>query len=242
MTTKFTWNETNTAQLLELAGTEVVTQAQLDTISEELGTTARSIGAKLRNLGLEVEKASAKPSAWTPEQEAALATLVNDNAGVYTYAEIAAQFEGGAFKPNQIQGKILSMELYGSVRKAVKVAAKRTYSEDEEVKFVELANSGATMEELAEAFGKELSSVRGKALSLLKSEHISEMPKQSTSSAKSKADVLEGLDVASMTVEAIVEASGSTARGIKSILSRRGITCSNYDGAAKRAKLDKDKS
>lgn len=41
-----------------------------------------------------------------------------------------------------------------------------------------------------------------------------------------------------MTVEEIAEKADRTARGVRSMLSRRGITCADYDGAAKRAKLD----
>jgi hypothetical protein len=238
---KITWNEENTARLVELAGTGEVSQAQLVSIAESLGTTSRSIGAKLRRMDYDVAKASAKASAWNSDQEAALTALVNDNANKLTYAEIAASFEGGTFNAKQIQGKLLSMELFSLVRKADKVAAPRTYSEAEETKFVSLANDGATMEALAEAFGKPIASVRGKALSLLKSEHISEMPKQETSSAKARTDIFEGVDVAGSSIEQLVEITGKSVRGIKSTLSRRGITCSDYDGAAKRAKLDANK-
>jgi hypothetical protein len=238
MTNKVNWNDENTATLVSLAGTGEVSQEQLVSIADEMGTTSRSIGAKLRRMDYEVAKASPKTSAWTEAQEAALTVLVNDNANALTYAEIAASFEGGAFNAKQIQGKLLSMELFGLVRKADKVAPQRTYTEEEENKFVELANGGASMEELAAAFDKPIASVRGKALSLLKSEHISGMPKQEKSSAKARVDILEGVDVASLTIEQLVESTGKTARGIKSTLSRRGVACADYDGASKRAKLD----
>ena len=39
-----------------------------------------------------------------------------------------------------------------------------------------------------------------------------------------------------MTVEAIAEEIGKTARGVKTMLTRRGLTAANYDGAAKAAK------
>ena len=39
-----------------------------------------------------------------------------------------------------------------------------------------------------------------------------------------------------MTVEAIAEAIGKTARGVKTMLTRRGLTAADYDGAAKAAK------
>lgn len=235
---KFTWNDENTAQLVELAGSGEVSQDTLVSISETLGTTSRSIGAKLRNMNYEVAKAAPKASAWTEAQESALTALVNENANNLTYAEIAAAFESGAFSAKQIQGKILSMELFDKVRKAEKKTAPRTYTEVEETKFVAMVKDSASMEALAEAFGRPIASVRGKALSLLRSEHIDAMPKQEGSSAKARTDVLEGLDVANMTVEAIAEKTERSVRGIKSTLSRRGVSCEDYDGAAKRAKLD----
>jgi len=39
-----------------------------------------------------------------------------------------------------------------------------------------------------------------------------------------------------MTVDAIAESIGKTARGVKTMLTRRGLTASDYDGAAKSAK------
>ena len=39
-----------------------------------------------------------------------------------------------------------------------------------------------------------------------------------------------------MTVEAIAESIGKTARGVKTMLTRRSLTAADYDGAAKAAK------
>lgn len=237
---KINWNEENTARLASFVTEGVeVTQDQLASIAEEMGTTARSIGAKLRKLGYEVQKAAARPSSWTEEQENALRSFVESNPNTFTYKEIAAQFEGGAFTDKQIQGKILNLELYHLVRKAEKKAAPRTYSPEEEARFVSLANGGATMEDLAEAFGKSVASIRGKALSLLRAGEIEAMPVQATSNAKVVADPISSLEnIAEMTVEEIAEATGKSVRGIKSTLSRRGIDCANYNGASRREKLD----
>lgn len=240
MSNKINWNEENTNALLaNVTEGQEVSQEQVTQIAEEMGTTARSIGAKLRRLGYDVEKATGKASAWTTEQEQELRQLVEAHPGEYTYKELAAQFQGGDFTDKQIQGKILNMELYDMVRKAEKKAAPRTYTEDEEARFVEMARGGASMESLAEAFSKTVASVRGKALSLLRAGEIEEMPKQENSAAKQAADPIEELgDISEMTVAEIAEATGKTERGIKSTLSRRGLSCSNYDGAARREKLD----
>jgi hypothetical protein len=81
-----------------------------------------------------------------------------------------------------------------------------------------------------------VNSVRGKALSLLRSGHIDAIPRQETTKGAAKQDPLADLDVADMTVEAIAEAIGKTARGVKTMLTRRGLSAADYDGAAKQAK------
>lgn len=239
---KVNWNEENTARLESaVAGmSSPVTQAEVAQLAEDFDTSARSIGAKLRKLGYEVEKASAKPSAWTEAQETALRSLVEANAGQMTYNEIAAVFENGAFTSKQVQGKLLNMELFHLVRKAEKKTAPRTYTPEEEAQFIEMAKNGAFIEDLAEAFGKSVASIRGKALSLTRSGDLDSMPVQRESNAKESVDPISELGdaIADMTVEQIAEQTGKTVRGIKSALSRRGISAANYDGAARRAKLD----
>lgn len=240
-TTKISWNEENTQKLLSMVTEgQTVTQDQVREIAEDMGTSARSIGSKLRRLDFEVEKVGARAPLWTAEQEDALRALIEGNPNTYTYAELAAQFEGGNFTDKQVQGKVLNMELYALVRKAEKKAAPRTYTEEEEARFVQLASEGASMEKLAEAFGKTVASVRGKALSLLRSGDIDAMPVQETSAAKQTSDPISDLGdaIEEMTVEQIAEQTGKSERGIKSALSRRGIKCANYDGASRREKLD----
>lgn len=239
MTTKINWNETNTDTLLSFVTEgDVVSQETVAHIADEMGTSPRSIGSKLRKIGFEVEKATGKKSAWSAEQESALEGLISANAGKYTYKELAEIFENGAFSAKQIQGKVLNMELTGSVRKAEKVEAVRTYTEEQEAKFLELVASGASVEVLAGQFNKSVASIRGKALSFLKAGQIDAMPHQEVSNAKETVDVLADLDVENMTVAEIAEATSKTERGIKQMLSRRGVTASDYDGAARRAKLD----
>lgn len=236
---KFSWNETNEAQLVELAGQSPVSQDTLASVADELGTTARSVGAKLRKLGYEVDKAAAKASAWTPAQEAELRALVESNPNAMTYTEIAALFQAGAFSAKQIQGKLLNMELFALVRKADKKAAPRTYTPEEEARFVAMAQEGASIEALAAEFDKTVASVRGKALSLFRAGQIESMPEQTVSTAKKTTDPINDLgDISALTVEEIAERTGKTVRGVKAALSRRGVSCANHDGAAKRAKLD----
>jgi len=169
-------------------------------------------------------------------REATTRAFVEANSGDYTYAQIAEHFEDGEFSAKSIQGKILSMELTDHVKPAPKVEAVRTYSEAEEAQFVAMVQEGAFVEAIAEALGRSVNSVRGKALSLLRSGHIDAIPRQETTKGAAKQDPLAELDVADMTVEAIAEAIGKTARGVKTMLTRRGLSAADYDGAAKQAK------
>jgi hypothetical protein len=233
------WTDERTAQLIELVdGASPVGQALVADIAEKLETTNRSISSKLRKMGVDVELASAGATkTFTDAQAEALGTFVEANAGAFTYGQIAEQFEGGNFSPKQIQGKILSMELTGNVKPTPKVEAVRTYTEAEETVFLAMVGDNAFLEEIADALGKELNSVRGKALSFLRSGDIEAIPKQRDVKGKDKTDALEELgDVSAYTVEKLAEVLGKTPRGIRTMLTRRGITVADHDGAAKKAK------
>ena len=233
------WTDERTAELTAFVGGESpVSQSTVASAAENLETSTRSVSSKLRKMGYDVELASATSSrAFSDAQEATLASFVTDNSGQYTYAQIAEHFEGGSFSPKSIQGKILSMELTEHVKPAPKPESVKTYTDAEESTFVEMVNGGSFVEEIAEALGKTVNSVRGKALSLLRAEAISAIPKQKETKGASKADPLADLgDVAAMTVEQIADAIGKTARGVKTMLTRRGLVAADYDGAAKKEK------
>ena len=233
------WTDDRTEELTSFVGDESpISQATVAEAAEQLETSTRSVSSKLRKMGYEVELASAASTrTFSEDQEATLATFVQDNSGEYTYAQIAENFEGGAFSAKSIQGKILSMELTDHVKPAPKVETVRTYSPDEETTFVEMVNDGAFVEAIADALDRSVNSVRGKALSLLRSGDIDAIPRQEHTKGGAKEDPLSDLgDISDMTVEAIAEAIGKTARGVKTMLTRRGLTASDYDGAAKAAK------
>lgn len=232
------WTDERTSDLTSFVGNESpISQETVAEAAERLETSSRSISSKLRKMGYEVELASARATkAFTPEQEATLASFLEDNSGEYTYAQIAEHFPGG-FTAKQLQGKILSMELTGHVAAAPKVETTKSYTEDEENTFVSMVQAGKFVEEIAEAMGRTVNSIRGKALSLLRSGDIDAIPRQQVTKGASKVDPLEALgDISTMTVEAIAEAIGKTPRGVKTMLTRRGLVASDYDGAAKAAK------
>jgi hypothetical protein len=230
------WTDERTQSLTDFVGSESpISQSTVAQAAENLETSTRSVSSKLRKMGFDVELASASASkSFSDEQEATLSAFVSDNSGTYTYAEIASNFEGGNFSAKSIQGKILSMELTSHVKPAPKVETVRTYTPEEESTFVEMVNGGSFVEAIAEALGKSVNSIRGKALSLLRSGDIGAIPKQEVTKGSSKADVLADMDIVDMTVESIADEIGKTVRGVKTMLTRRGLQCSNYNGAAKK--------
>ena len=236
------WSDDTVAQLLKIAGSaNPVSVERVEQAAEALGVTVRSVASKLRQLDREVASmAKEKVSAFTPEQTTALAKFVNANAGVMTYKDIAENFEHGTFSAKQIQGKLLALELTGSVKPAEKVEAARTYSDAEEATFIKMAQAGKYIEEISITLGKSIPSVRGKALSLTRKGQIDRIPTQKDSHAKNTVDpvVALGTSIASMTVAEIAKAVDKTERGLKTLLTRRGISVKDYDGAAKKAKAE----
>jgi len=233
------WTDERTAQLTSMVGDESpVSQETVAEAADRLDTSTRSVSSKLRKMGYDVELASTRASkSFSPEQEATLSAFVSDNSGEYTYAQIAEHFEGGAFSAKSIQGKILSMELTAHVKPTPKVETVKSYTDAEEATFVKMVNDGAFVEQIADALNRTVNSIRGKALSLLRSGDIDAIPRQETTKGSSRVDPLEELgDISAMTVEAIAETIGKTARGVKTMLTRRGLVASDYDGAAKKEK------
>lgn len=236
------WSDDAVNTLLNTVGSSnPVTAAQVEKAAEVLGVSPRSVAAKLRQLDREVASmAKEKTPAFTQEEGQLLANFVQSNSGKYTYKEISEHFLGGKFTAKQIQGKLLALELTSAVKPAEKVEAARTYTEAEEQKFISLVNAGKFIEDIAEALGKTIASVRGKALSLTRSGEIDKIPAQRESHATNQVDPVDALGnkLATMTVAEIAAAVDKTERGIKTLLTRRGIKVADYDGAAKRAKAE----
>ncbi len=231
------WNDERTARLQSLAGSESpVTKATVDAIATELETSPRSVASKLRKLGVEVELASAAPRAFSEDQAEALREFVEENRGALTYGQISEQFEDGSFSAKTIQGKILSMELTDAVAPTPKPESTKTYNDEDEATVIRMIGEGAFVEDIAAAVGRAVPSVRGKALSLLRSNQIDAVPKQRDVKGQAP-DALEALgDVSGLTVAQIAEQLGKTERGIKTMLTRRAVSASDYNGAARAEK------
>lgn len=234
------WSEETVAQLLQIVGSESpVSAATVEKAAEALDFSTRSVASKLRQLDHEVASmAKEKTSAFSEAQTQALKEFVTRKNGSLTYKEIAEKFEGGQFTAKQIQGKLLALEMTGQVKPAEKVEAARSYTEAEEAKFIKMVQMGKFIEDIAESLGKTIASVRGKALSLTRNGQIDKIPAQKESHANVSVDAVAALGdkVASMTVAEIAAHADKTERGIKTLLTRRGITVADYDGAAKKAK------
>lgn len=232
------WNDERTEKLVEIVGDESpVTQETVATAAEELETTSKSVAAKLRKMEYVVESVTATATrTFSEKEEEVLKDFVTTNSGQFTYAQIAENFSGGKFNARQIQGKILSLQLTEHVKPTPKPEVVRTFSDDEEATIVSLAKEGKFIEEIAEAISREVNQVRGKALSLVKSGVLESIPQQRDSKGTAKVDPFAEIDVTVMSVEEIAEKVGKTPRGIKTMLTRRGLKATNYDGAAKAAK------
>jgi arsenate reductase-like glutaredoxin family protein len=244
MTEKATkkWSDEAVDQLMSIVGNESpVSVDAVERAAEALGFTTRSIASKLRQLDREVASlAKEKTSKFSEDETADLAEFVMANAGNLTYAQIAENFADGKFTAKQIQGKLLALELTGMVKPAEKVEVARTYTEAEEAKFIAMADNGAFIEDIAQALNKTVQSVRGKALSLTRKGQIAKIPAQRESHAKETVDPVTALGdkIASMTVAEIAAAVDKTERGLRTLLTRRGIKVADYDGAAKKAKAE----
>lgn len=236
------WTDVREAELVEFVGDESpVSQETVASAAEQLECSTRSISSKLRKMDYDVELANARAHRSFSDTEAeTLSALVTDHSGEYTYAQIAKVFAEGKFTPKSIQGKILSMELTEHVARAPKPETVRTYTPEQEELFIKMVNEGAFAEAIAEAMGKEVNSVRGKALSLLRAELIAAVPVQEHTKGSTRTDPLADLgDVSDKTVAEIAAAIEKTERGVKTMLTRRGLKAADYDGAARKAKTAK---
>lgn len=232
------WNDERTAALVAGVADETpVSQETVARLADELETTTRSISSKLRKMGVDVATVAAAAKRFSDAQEAELRAYVEANSGAYTFAEIAEGFANGQFTSRQLQGKLMSMELTEHVKETPKVEAKRTYTDEEQATVIRLANEGAFIEDIAAAVGKAVASVRGKVLSLVREGLLEAMPVQRDVKGANSPDSFDNLgDVSGLTVAEIAEKLDKTERGVRTMLTRRGVTAKDWDGAKRAAK------
>jgi transposase len=241
------WTEEKVAALVAVVGEDVaneVSHEQVSALAEQLEVSDRSVAAKLRNMGYPVEKTdSTRAKSFTDEQEQQLVEFVNAHSNEFTHAEIAAALFGDAISARQVQGKLLSLDMLALVKPTEHVEAPKKFTDAEEAVFIKLVNSGAFIEDIAATLDKEINSVRGKALSLLRKGQIAKIPAQKVLKATEDKDPLAGIeDIEDLTVEEIAKQTGKTERGVKSMLTKRGISVVNYNGAKKAEKAAEKKA
>jgi hypothetical protein len=218
---KFEYTDEMVARMHDVASAGV-TEELIESLMEEFDFPRRSVTAKLRKLGYDVPKKPGAAPVFTQEETDSLAAFLNSNSGNLTAEEIAEQFADGKFTARQINGKALSLEMTSHVKPAEKKVTPRTYSEEEEATITSMVNDGKFLEEIADAMSRSVNSIRGKLLSMgLKA------PQRDKKDAK--ADPYAGIeDMLDQTVEEIAESFDKTVRGVKTVLTRRGLSCADY--------------
>ena len=218
---KFEYTEDMVTRMHDVAGSGV-TEEIIESLMDEFDFPRRSVTAKLRKLGYDVPKKPGAAPVFSADETDALSSFLEENSGNLTAEEISQQFAGGKFTARQINGKALSLEMTGHVKPAEKKVTPRTYSEDEESKISDMVEGGSYLEEIADAMGRSVNSIRGKLLSM-------GLKAPQRDKKDSKADPYAGIeDMLDQTVEEIAEAFDKTVRGVKTVLTRRGLACADY--------------
>lgn len=239
---KIKWTDEVTDSLKAIVA-NVASPIALDAVEDaasQLGTTSRSVAAKLRRMGYDVATKEKAGKLFSDEEANSLRSFVSTNEGNYTYAEIASAFAGGKFSAKAIQGKLLHMELTDKVKPTPKKVHVSTFTLEDEQKILGAWVAGKFIEEIAEVVGRPVATVRGKILAMSRKEGApGTFPATRDKKVSSKEDVLS-FDVTALTVAEIAAKAGKTERGIKTMLTRRKLVCADYDGAAKAEKSAKE--
>lgn len=206
-----------------------LTEESIQALVTEFSYPRRSVTAKLRKLGYDVPKVAAPAPVFSAEETEALKAFLNSNSGNLTAEEIASAFLSGKFNARQINGKALSLEMTKHIKPADKKVTPKTYTEAEEGKIKELVSAGAFLEDIAAAVGKTVNSVRGKLLSMGLANQVKQKEKKAA-----KTDAYAGIEqMTDKTVAEIALHFAKTERGVKTVLTRRKISCKDYTPAAK---------
>ena len=218
---KFEYTEDMVGSMHDAAASGV-TEDIIENLMGEFDFPRRSVTAKLRKLGYDVPKKPGAAPVFSAEETAELSEYLQANSGNMTAEEISESFADGKFTARQINGKALSLEMTSHVKPAEKKVTPRTYSESEEEMISEMVEGGKYLEEIADAVSRTVNSVRGKVLSMgLKA------PQRDKKTTKS--DPYEGIeDMLDQTVEMLAENFDKTVRGVKTVLTRRGLACADY--------------
>lgn len=218
---KFEYTEDMVARMQSLCAGGV-TEEIVESICNEFEFPRRSVSAKLRKLGFDVPKKVGEGPVFSAEQTDEFRKFLLANSGQLTAEEIAGKFAGGAFNTRQINGKALSLEMTQHIKPAEKKVAPKTYTAEEEATIAKMVEAGAFLEDIAAKLNKPVNSVRGKLLSM-------QLKAPQKEKKATKTDTYEGLDeMTDKTVAEIAAHFGKTERGVRTALTRRGLTCKDH--------------
>lgn len=240
---KTKWTEELTTELSELASAQVkdgvLAYSDAVDIAEKMELEIRSVTSKLRNIGFNVAKKEAKKPTFTDAEAEKLRNFLEDNYGIYTYSEITEKLFGDSYSPRAVQGKILAMELSSHVKPSEKKTTPKSFTEDEESSIVDMATDGSYLEDIAEALGKSVNQIRGKALSMLRAGTITQLPQQKVKKADNHSNMFSSVlnSIADLTVSQLAEQLDRSEVVIKSGLTRNKLKCADYDGEQRAATL-----
>jgi hypothetical protein len=218
MSNKYEYTDEMIKEMKDTIGAGPVTDEMIEGFEKEFGHPRRSITAKLRKEGFEVPKKSGAPHVFDENESAALKQYLLDHSGEFTAEEIAANFANAKFTARQINGKALSLSMTEHVKPADKKVVPKTYTPEEEAKIKELQASGSSLEDIATALNKPVNSVRGKLLSM-------QLKAPQRDKKATKTDAYDGIETLAptMTVAELAAHFDKTERGVKTVLTRRGI-------------------
>lgn len=221
MSSKYEYTEEMVERMSEVCKAGV-DETKIELLCNEFNYPRRSVTAKLRKEGFDVPKKPGEAPKFSPEQTEALRSFLEDNSGDYTAEEISAD-HFPEFTARQITGKALSLEMTHHIKPAERKVTPKTYTEEQEATIAKMVSKGAFLEDIADAVGKPVNSVRGKLLSM-------QLKAPQKNKKESTKDAYEGIEelAASKTVEELAEHFDKTTRGVKTVLARRRLECKDY--------------
>ncbi len=220
MSSKYEYTDDMVTHMQE-ASSGGVTEDVITNLMGEFEFPRRSVTAKLRKLGFDVPKKPNDAPKFSAEETAALSSFLEGNSGQYTAEEIARD-HFSEFTSRQITGKALSLEMTGHIKPAEKKVAPRTYTPEQETVITRMVGENAFIEDIAEAVGKPVNSVRGKLLSM-------ELKAPQRDKKDSRKDAYEGIaDHLGENVAELAARYDKTERGVKTVLARRKLECADY--------------
>jgi len=219
---KFEYTDEMIERLNE-AGEGGLNEDVINEICEEFGFPRRSVTAKLRKLGYDVPLKPKAALVFSEEETNSIREFLEQNAGDYTAEEIAANFMDGKFTARQINGKALSLELSSAIKPAEKKVTPKSFSDEEEAVIQEMAENGSFIEDIADRMGRTVPQIRGKLLSMKMSAPQREKKASNTDAYSGLADIAHEMTVAELAVH-----FEKTERGVKTVLSRRGLAAKDY--------------